>query len=116
MDTSVSATQWHCGRERMSGLPGADGKDSDHCDLRSARHPKAQKDPEGHGQNEYVRKDCYGRLDDVEAVVDAFGVGVLLQFWVPIALDRDALKQSREEDGDGVQDRDDHQHPYDPEN
>lgn len=94
------------------GLQSANGKDPDHGDLRCTRHSKAQENPERQGEHEDVRENGQGRLDDMEAVVDALGVGVIPQLWVPVRLDRHALEQRAEEYGDRVHDSYSNQHPY----
>jgi hypothetical protein len=55
-------------------------------------------------------------LNDVEAVVDASGVGVRPEFRMPVGLDWYALEECTEEDSDGVHDVEDHESPNDPVN
>lgn len=103
-------------RNGSSNLQSADGEYSQHRYLCSTRHPKAQENPERQYKNHYIHHNSQGRLDDVEAIVDAPGVGVFPQLRVPIRFYRYTLKQSSEEDGDGVKGSGDDQSPDGPVN
>jgi len=92
-----------------------DGEHANNSQLGSARHTKLHEDPKGNGKDKEVRQNVEGRLDDVEAVIDALGVGILPQSRRPVCPDRDALKQSREEDGNGMTDDEGHDSPDDSE-
>lgn len=89
-------------------------EDSQNSNLGRFLHLEAQENPKWNDNNQDVSEQCQAGRNDVEAVVNTPGVGVSLQGKVPVGLDRQALEQRNQEDGDslqsveGIEDVDDH--------